>query len=308
VSTRLRIALWSVLALALYGSFYAFLDWGGPAIVQRALLDPQKEELSFEFRVCKEGERFDSTGPPAMVWEDARTLRISTIAEANCGANWFFGDYSVRGSTLKLEYQALVSRYVMCDCEQPITYRIRGLPKKDYRLELMAQPEIQTGWMAPSLIGATLLIAVLAAFAYGSAVLVGRRTGRNKAAITLAILLAFSAAANLLLWYAAGSSLFYLMASAKNSEAILNSAGGMSARELADRDFAAGTPRWYAIDADGSVPADRPARSLAVLQGVVWAGEAYRKAYVNAYNSRMDRHLPPKPLPGAASKAPAKKG
>lgn len=300
MSPRRRTVFWSVLALFLYGLFYAFLDWGGPAIVHHALLQPHKSELSFEFQACKEGADFDKTGPPVMAWEDARTLRVTVIAEANCGASWFFGDYSVRGNTIGLEYTPIASSYYMCDCEHQVTYRIRDLPKKNYRLEVTAQPEVYTAWMGPALIAGTALVAVLLGLAYGVAFLLARRSGRSKTVTLLAILLAFSGATNLLLVYLMGSEMQSTQMNAVVSDGNLKYLGQTAGRERADRDFASGVPRWFVMEESEGVPTNVPGRPLVVMEGGGWKGfVVYRRAYVESYNLRMDKHVPRLPKPPA---------
>lgn len=306
-----RILLSVIVALGLLGLLYAFVDHGGPAIVVHAITNPQKDELSFQFQVCKEGTTVDAPVSPIMTWEDARTLRVVATAEANCGASWLFGDYTVHGNTIRLEYQAIVPRYLMCNCDQRVSYQIRDIPKKDYRLELTAQPEIYTGWMSLSLVIAMALIAASLAAAYVIAILVVRRLERGnsaaapqairtvrRTAVVLGVLLFLSGAANVVLWFTAGWEMQSAQMNAVVSDDNLKHLGRNAGRERADRDFASGMPRWFVLEESESVPANRPERRLAVIEGGGWAGfESYRKAYVNDYNWRMDKHMPPPPKP-----------
>jgi hypothetical protein len=233
-----------------------------------------------------------------MVWENERTLRITTIAEANCGANWFFGDYSVRGNTIALEYTPIASSYYLCDCEHQVTYRIRDLPRKNYRLEMTPMPEVYTMWMGPAFIAGTAFVAVLLGLAYGVAVFLARRSDRSKPVMVLAILLAFSAAANFLFAYLAGSEMQSTHMNTVVSDGNLKYLGQTAGRERAERDFASGKPRWFVMEESEGVPANVPGRSLAVMEGGGWNGfVAYRRSYVESYNRRMDKDMPRLPKP-----------
>ena len=130
------------------------------------------------------------------------------------------GDYSLAGDTIILHYRAILSNYALCDCQRHVSYRIEGLPRKNYRVDLRAQPAIspvplmQSPWM---LFG---LGAVILSLASAGAMLVlrQRREGSalssaqpavGRARFELAfvcLLLAFAAIISAVFWYQAISA------------------------------------------------------------------------------------------------------
>lgn len=320
MGTRRRILLLVAIALGLFGLVYAFVEYDGPTILVHAITNPQKDNLSFHFERCDNDAYSINDNPPQASWDNSQTIRVAAIAEVNCGTNWMFGDYSVRGNTLALEYQAIVQVPFLCDCARKVTYRIEGIPKKDYRVEIAALPEIQTGWMTFSLWFAMALVAVGLAAAYGVSILVVRRWERGspsaaphevrtirRAGVTLLVMLFLAGVLNVVLWYIAGSAFFYAVSDASMNESVISSLGSSEGRDRADRDFAAGTPRWFQTDDAEGVPVDRPGRTITTMDAWrVLPRQTYRKAYVNSYNWRMDKHMPPPR--GAGKSGAAKKG
>ena len=139
-----RPVVWAVVpTYAVLGIAAVFTYLGGPEIVGYVLANPAKSELQFKYKLCPRDTIFSGSAPPPVIqWEATSMVRISAIAESNCGTSWLFGDYAVKGDTISLEYQAIVSRYVLCDCAHPVTYRIRDVPKREYTVQIFARPEI----------------------------------------------------------------------------------------------------------------------------------------------------------------------
>jgi hypothetical protein len=137
------------------GIMSVFTYFGGPEIVGYILANPAKAELQFEYKLCPEDNIFRGSAPPPTIqWEATSTARISAIAEANCGTSWLFGDYAVKGDIITLEYQAIVSRYYLCDCAHQVSYRILDIPRRDYIVEVHARPEIYARlWLWKPLLG-----------------------------------------------------------------------------------------------------------------------------------------------------------
>lgn len=132
-----------VFTYTVLGVASGFTYFGGPEIVGYLLANPAKSELQFEYKLCPGDTIFSGSAPPPTIqWEATSMARISAIAEANCGTSWLFGDYAVKGDTISLEYQAIVSRYVLCDCAHLVTYRIRDIPRREYTVQIFARPEI----------------------------------------------------------------------------------------------------------------------------------------------------------------------
>jgi hypothetical protein len=137
-----------------------FTYFGGPEIVAHILSNPAQAELQFEYKLCPDDHAsVGSADSPAVQWEATNIARVSAIAEANCGTNWLFGNYAVSGDTITVEYQAIVSRYYLCDCAHQVSFRIRDIPKRDYTVQILARPQIYSRLWLWKLLGHPALVA-----------------------------------------------------------------------------------------------------------------------------------------------------
>lgn len=129
-------------ALAIFGFVLLSVQFGWPAIVAATLSMQRGDGLSFAFERCRKGSSEIPDSAPTVTWVGSRTVQISGIAESNCSTSWMVGDYSLAGDTITLYYRAILSHYALCDCQHHVSYRIEGLPRKNYRVDLRAQPAI----------------------------------------------------------------------------------------------------------------------------------------------------------------------
>jgi len=300
VRTRDIALCFAVIVPGVLWLFFIFVDYGGPAIAGHAVTSPYKSGFSFEFELCDSGSFDPPDVPPEIVWDESRTARIAGIAESNCGTSWIFGDYSVLGDTLALQYRAVLSKNAMCNCKHKVAYRIEGLPKKTYRVDLKPLPAILApvsfGLIAPA--EAIALIALDLTLFSGVGLLVFRqmrrdstmaagqtvRIGRGQTMI-LCVLLVLAGAGTTFYWYQAESAgLRALM-----NERMVTRLGWDEGRNEAEKDFAASSPHWYRFSYGGQVPGDRLDRTPMTMDG----GGAppltlHRGTFIESYNSRMD--------------------
>lgn len=99
------------------------------------------------------------------------------------------------------------------------------------------------------------------------------------------LLLAFAATVSAVFWYQAISAKHDALISGMMVESL----GRDDGQAEADRDFAAGTPRWYRFRYSGDIPEDKADRRVTTVNGGGYAAQ-YRanRAFYNAYNRRMD--------------------
>ena len=290
--------------LALLGLTWVFVVFGGPSIIEYWVANSRGDGFSFHFERC-EGPTRTQANPIRPEWDASGTLLISTVAEANCGTSWMFGDYSIRSNTVILEYQAIVPLEQLCVCPHKVMYRIAGLPKKSYRVQLVARPEIYAMWVPVWFALGTALMVLAVIFA--AACLSARRSARGirsseiekaarrrKAIKVLGALLIISVGANIIFSYLAGSTYMSALTNEYVSDSIVGNLGERAGREQADRDFAAGMVRWYQFDDVEGVPHDKAARSVATLDvGGPALLHRYRKEFIDHYNWRMDELVSP---------------
>ena len=118
----------------------------------------------------------------------------------------------------------------------------------------------------------------------------------------LSLLLVLSIAGNVVLWFWGSSAQDAAQMYVQTLEAIGSSEG----REEAEKDFAAGTPRWYQFPGDrgGEMPKDKSGRTLAVFE--LWpVPQRYHfrvRAFISGYNNRTDE------LFARKTRAPERKG
>lgn len=297
---RLRsvaIVLTSAIGMSALG--LVFVVYGGPSIVNHALKGPYDDGLSFQFGKC-ESTSLDTESLPEITWENPRIARITGMAEANCGTHWIMGDYFIAGDILTLGYQA-VGGYALCDCDFKVSYRIEGLPKKDYRVNLRSRPPVQpvTNWME-SPWQLVFLFSVMLSLGGCAIWLMGQLPGRGNAprtepevgitrkqgALFFAIL-ALAAVANIFFWYRAESA----QQTALINELAVENLSKQDGLAAAERDFVAGTPRWYRFRNSGGVPDNKVDWEVTTLDASASAPMlAARRSFVEAYNNRMD-HL-----------------
>lgn len=306
--SRSKIALSTGCALVLLGLTGVFVFQGGPSIVAYWITHPQKDGFSFDFERCDDSRATqDNTIRPE--WDASGTLHVSTVAEANCSTSWMFGDYSIRSNTVFLEYQAIVPVGALCDCPHKVTYRIAGLPRTGYEVQLLARPNIYTIWTLLWFLVGTAVILVAAAFAAiwlragrlarvaGSSEFAKEARGR-RAIWLLSVLLAVSVGANIVFSFLAGSTYMSALVNEHISDSIVVYLGQRAGREQANRDFAEGTIRRYQFNDVKSVPHDGPARAVATMDvGGPPLLHRYREKFVEHYNLTMDKLASPDSRP-----------
>src|SRR5690348_1266041 len=109
----------------------------------------------------------------------------------------------------------------------------------------------------------------------------------RKIVTILLLLLVLSIAGNVALWFWGSSA----QDTAQTYKWILEAIGSEEGAKEAEKDFAAGTPRWYQFPGDraGEMPKDKSGRTLTVFE--LWPHperDHFRiRAFINAYNHKM---------------------
>lgn len=103
--------------------------------------------LDFATKACNQTLSVRQTAPePVQTWIDATTLRIEAKANANCAVTIKTGRYELAGDTIRLFYTpgacgvSGAPSCVRCQCDHPVTYTLRNLPKRSYTVSLSADP------------------------------------------------------------------------------------------------------------------------------------------------------------------------
>ena len=70
-------------------------------------------------------------------WQ-GKTLVVKCFIKTYCSGAKIRGRYNVKGSTLLIEYSIKRSLSVSrCDCANRVEFRIKNLPRRDYRIKLV---------------------------------------------------------------------------------------------------------------------------------------------------------------------------
>lgn len=133
MSRALKISLIS-LAFVLAGMLAILFHLAaGATVIQEYSRHQKPDELDFSFSYCDENSPANEN---KIVWQEDVAV-IDVTLSPNCGTSWIFGNYKVLESgTLVLGYKSIVPSVIGCNCRYPATYRIAGLEKKDYEIEL----------------------------------------------------------------------------------------------------------------------------------------------------------------------------
>lgn len=112
-------------------------------------------QLDFATQACKgaTGLRSQAQNNLSQNWLNDSTLEIKASVNANCAVKILSGRYKLQGQQLTLYYTADVCGQpgkpscVRCQCDHPVSYTLRGLPRADYQiaLESDAQPSDKQG-------------------------------------------------------------------------------------------------------------------------------------------------------------------
>jgi hypothetical protein len=218
------------------------------------------------------------------------------------------GDYALTGDTITLHYRAILSGYALCDCQHHVSYHIEGLPRKNYKVNLQAQPAIspvplmQSPWL---LFG---LGAVIVSLASVGAMLALRHRREGSAVgsaepgvvpprlelVLVWLVLAFAAIISAVFWYQAVSEKHDALISGMTVELV----GERWGQAEAERDFKAGTPRWYRFRYSGDIPEGKAERQVVTVDGGGFAAQ-YRttRAFVESYNRTIDNLIAKKDAP-----------
>ncbi len=107
----------------------------GATIVKEYFQHEEPDELDFSFSYCRADAQAE-VNISKISWQDDVAV-IDVTLSPNCGTSWIFGNYKVHDSgTLVLGYKSIIPSIIGCDCGYPATYRIAGLEKRDYDIEL----------------------------------------------------------------------------------------------------------------------------------------------------------------------------
>ncbi|MBK1853322.1 hypothetical protein FE845_18420 [Marinobacter sp. 1-4A] len=122
----------------------------GPTIVEEYFNHEAPDDLDFSFSYCSADSQ-DADDTSKIVWQEDVAI-VDVTLSPNCGTSWIFGNYKVLESgKLVLGYKSIVPSIIGCDCGYPATYRIAGLEKRDYEIELREYAFInRTPWLVRS--------------------------------------------------------------------------------------------------------------------------------------------------------------
>lgn len=106
-------------------------------------------QLSFETKACSQSMNVsqmrvsqERAGTLTQTWVDSTTLRIEGEASANCGVKIKTGRHQLSGKQIKLFYTPEACgvpggpNCTRCNCNHPVTYTLRNLPRDDYSVTL----------------------------------------------------------------------------------------------------------------------------------------------------------------------------
>src|SRR5690554_6045006 len=122
----------------------------GPTIVEEYFNHEAPDDLDFSFSCCSADSQ-DADDTSKIVWQEDVAI-VDVTLSPNCGTSWIFGNYKVLESgKLVLGYKSIVPSIIGCDCGYLATYRIAGLEKRDYEIELREYAFInRTPWLVRS--------------------------------------------------------------------------------------------------------------------------------------------------------------
>lgn len=108
-------------------------------------------ELAFSFSYCSAGNKLGGN-PAAINWQGEVAV-IDVAISSNCGTTWIFAGYKLEEpGKLVLGYKSIVPWVIGCNCSYPATYRITGLEKRDYKIELREYAFInEVPWLVRSM-------------------------------------------------------------------------------------------------------------------------------------------------------------
>ncbi|MCC6076665.1 hypothetical protein ACFPTX_02925 [Pseudomonas sp. GCM10022188] len=142
-----RALKYLLLAVPLTAAGLFFHLVGGATIVQEYFWHDAPEELGFSFDFCSRGTN-EHPGVREIVW-NKDTAIINTVLAPNCGTTWLFGNYKVEGGNkLILGYKSIVPSLTACNCNYRAIYRVEGLERKEYEVEIREYAFInKTPWL-----------------------------------------------------------------------------------------------------------------------------------------------------------------
>jgi len=101
------------------------------------------EQPVLEFSTGACSRELDAYTPPEAgvletIWEDESTLRVNGFIKTYCGGAEISGDYALRGDTITLLYTIITPGPVTsCLCTRGMRYRITGLQRGEYRIDIV---------------------------------------------------------------------------------------------------------------------------------------------------------------------------
>lgn len=130
-----------VLILGLAFSVLLFFLFGGPLIIEEYLKRESKDELSFSFSSCKDDTKYLNDQILSSRIEE-NTLFVKVAATPSCGTTWIFGDYSINGQNIELQYKPVLVSTMACICAHELEYEIEGISEKGYKITINHQEEL----------------------------------------------------------------------------------------------------------------------------------------------------------------------
>lgn len=102
--------------------------------------ESERPVLEFSTGACTDDQ--DAYTPPEAgiletIWEDDYTLRVDGYVKTYCGGAEISGDFFVRGNSVALFYTITTPGPVTrCLCTRGVRYRITGLHRGEYTIDL----------------------------------------------------------------------------------------------------------------------------------------------------------------------------
>lgn len=153
--SRKRWKLWialGVVAALVVGAVFLFRDLMSP--VKTFPMGKKLQPIDTEFIVGPCSGSVDgpsntfNPGLRSTVWDDAGHLNVQYAIATNCAAPFNYGGYKLVGDKLTLEYSIFwkpttmsdgksVVMKTMCTCGYELKYRISGLAKQNYAIDII---------------------------------------------------------------------------------------------------------------------------------------------------------------------------
>jgi hypothetical protein len=146
-----RFAAWSIAFVVIAGAVIATYRYASsrPTVFQPGT-GLQAADTEFQVSSCRPVSSMFPPGSPSapppdellkpglnsVGWDEHGRLTVAYGVETDCETPFNYGGYKLSGNELHLEYGVAPGRVAACSCGYRLEYRISGLQKRDYVIDL----------------------------------------------------------------------------------------------------------------------------------------------------------------------------